>query len=109
MEQICTALDSLQLAIAIFLDFFFFIKTFDTINHIAICNKLAACGTLPQTVTWFQSQLCQLKVVVGKSDSSSPACRLRSPRGSVLRALYINDLPAASRHQGQELQARTCL
>lgn len=46
--------------------FFFLIKTFDTINHIAICNKLAACGTLPQTVRWFQSQLCQLEVVCWK-------------------------------------------
>lgn len=71
MEQICTALDPVQLAAVIFLDFFF-VKAFDTINHIATCNKLAACGTLPQTVTWFQSQFCQLKAVVGNSDSSSP-------------------------------------
>lgn len=66
-----------------FFCFLIFIKTFDTINHIAICNKLAACGTLPQTVTWFQSQPCQL--VAGKSDSSSPACRCRGAHGSVLR------------------------
>lgn len=100
----------MQLAAVILLDFFFFfIKTFDTINHIAICNKLAACGTLPQTVTWFQSQFCQLKALVGNSDSSSPARRLRGPRGSVLFVLYINDLLAALRHKGQELRVCTCL
>lgn len=80
--------------------FFFFIKTFDTINHIAICNKLAACGTLPQTVTWFQSQLCQLRAVVGKSDSSSPARRAVSCE---CRAL------TTWRYQGLELQICTCL
>jgi len=80
MEQICTALDSTQLAAEVFLDLKKKEKekkrkkkTFDTINHIAICNKLAACGTLPPSVTWFQSQLCQLKVVAGNSDSSSQA------------------------------------
>lgn len=99
MEQICAALDSLQLAAVVFLNLNKKKKkhkpTFDTINHIAICNKLAAGGTLPPSVTWFQSQLCQLKVVAGNSDSSSQALLPRGPWGSVPFVPHINDLLAA--------------
>ena len=78
MEQIFTALDSKQLAGGVFLDVTKK-KAFDTINHIAICNKLAAYGTSPKIVTWFQSEFCQLKVVTGKSDSRFQARLLRVP------------------------------
>ena len=88
MEQIFTALDSKQLAGGVFLDVTKK-KAFDTINHFAICNKLAAYGTSPKIVTWFQSELCQLRVVIGNSDSPFQAAFLCSMGPSCLRRMLM--------------------
>lgn len=104
MEQIFTALDSAQLAGRLFLDVTKK-KAFDTINHIAICNKLAAYGTSPKIVTWFQSELCQLPLVTGNSDSPS----LPLLGSTILYAPHVSDMLAHQLHKGQSLLGCTCL
>ena len=76
-------------------------KTFDTINHDILINKMEFLGFSKDVISWFKSYLSNRKIIVNlKNSFSEPghlSCGVR--QGSMfcphLFLLYINDMPQA--------------
>ena len=72
-----------------------FMKAFDKVSHIKLIHKLRAYGFVCKLTDWITAFLIGRKqrVVIGEMRSSWCDVDCGVPQGSVLRPLYINDLP----------------
>ena len=101
MDKIAKSLESGELVIGVFLDFS---KTFDTVNHDVLLQKLQHYGIRGSALKWFQSYLsdrCQY-VTYNGLESSKKAINCGVPQGSIhgplLFIIYINDLSNVCNH-----------
>ena len=76
-------------------------KTFDTIDHDVLLQKLYAIGFSKHTENWFQSYLSKRSFLVnfGNNFSEPASVSCRVPQGSILVTLlfliYVNDMSQA--------------
>ena len=91
-------------------------KTFDTVDHDILCQKLEYYGIQDRGLAWFRSYLSNRKQYtrVNGVDSSIQELRIGVPQGSCLGPLlfliYINDLPRALKISRMSMFAGdTCL
>ena len=74
-------------------------KTFDTVDHAILCQKLEHYGLQLNALLWFHFYLFNLKQFcrVGGFDSDIGKIEIDVPQGSclgpLLFSIYINDLP----------------
>ena len=78
-------------------------KTFDTIDHDVLLQKLYAVGFWKHTVNWFQSYLSNRSFLVNLENSFSQPASVSCgvPQGSILGPLlfliYVNDMSQAAK------------
>ena len=97
-----------QLTGMVFLDLS---KTFDTLDHELLLNKLVSFGFPDCTIIWFRAYLTHRtqSVYVNGAVSDPKSVKFEVPQGSILGALlliaYINDLPSVVRNCDIQLYA----
>ena len=83
-------------------------KTFDSLCHLTLLNKLTRLGTLNKALLWFQSYLTDRQQCKGIATSLSEPLTLthRVPQGSLLGptlfAFQMNDLPEVIKSSNSE-------
>ena len=99
LEKITEALDNLEFAICILIDFR---KAFDTVEHNILLQKLYHYGIRGNALQWFNSYLSNRYQYVNYNNTSSDMKLITCgvPQGSILGPLlfllYINDISSVS-------------
>ena len=99
VDKILSALESGEVVLGVFLDFF---KAFDMVNHTVLLQKLYKYGIRGMAHSWFTCYLSNRKQFVSYNNTHSEYKTIQCgvPQGSIigpiLFLLYINDMVNAS-------------
>ena len=90
-------------------------KTFDTIDHSILLEKMSCLGFAGKMIAWYMSYLTNRSFIVsvGKESSSPGKLSWSVPQGSILGPLlfllYVNDMPQAVNSELLLYADDTCL